>query len=326
MKDFNLKKFLLENPLRKNKTQVNEAFEGFGGVIGIAPIHEAPIQPKDFKTTNDPWGWEDNVKSVKDDEENRANKWIANIDRYPNPYKDWSISWEYPGIIVWAHPDIDDAVVAATPGWDGQGTPIEFQSAAGSSQMLKVLDQDEFPSFNAYVKAVAPYLDMVEDANVNPTDEKMPKGSEEFQGIHEKQDYLVKGDSQISQIIVRIEDSVETIEDVFDQMIADPRKNIRGLAEYGHQAVQDIKQILSIREEKVNETMTASKGWEYDDEDFPEEGYSINDRMEGLVNQRELAAFGEAVMNIAQDLDDNGFDAEDIKAFLIRKLNDMIIA
>jgi hypothetical protein len=49
-------------------------------------------------------------------------------------------------------------------------------------------------------------------------------------------------------------------------------------------------------------------------------------RIEGLVDQRQLAKFGEAVMAIAQDLDDEGFDAVDIKKLLIDKLNGMIIA
>jgi hypothetical protein len=49
-------------------------------------------------------------------------------------------------------------------------------------------------------------------------------------------------------------------------------------------------------------------------------------RIEGLVDQRQLAKFGEAVMAIAQDLDDEGFDSIDIKKFLKDQLDDMIIA
>ena len=168
MKDFNLHKYLRDNPLtaNKDKKNINEAFEGFGGYRDVAPIHESPIQPKDFGNNQDPWGWNDHTKKMRDDEENRPNKWMMDIDRYPHPYKDWSVSWEYPGIIVWAHADIQDAVVVATPGWDGEGTPVEFQSAKGSIQMLKVLDQDVFPDFKSYVRAIQPYLDMVEDANL----------------------------------------------------------------------------------------------------------------------------------------------------------------
>ena len=49
-----------------------------------------------------------------------------------------------------------------------------------------------------------------------------------------------------------------------------------------------------------------------------------NDRMEGLVNQRELAAFAKAALNIAQDLDDEGFEFEDVIAFLTNKLEDIM--
>jgi len=93
------------------------------------------------------------------------NKWMNDIESIQPEYKDWKASWEYPGIIVWSHADILDAIVVATPGWDGPGTPVEFQSAKGSTQMLKVLDQDEFPNIKAYIAAIAPYLDMVADAN-----------------------------------------------------------------------------------------------------------------------------------------------------------------
>ena len=67
--------------------------------------------------------------------------------------------------------------------------------------------------------------------------------------------------------------------------------------------------------------MMFDKGWQYDDDE--EETPS---RIEGLVNQRQLAKFSETVMAIAQDLDDEGFDAQDIKKFLKDKLDDMIIA
>ena len=52
---------------------------------------------------------------------------------------------------------------------------------------------------------------------------------------------------------------------------------------------------------------------------------SSNERLEGLVDQRQLAKFGEAVMAIAQDLMDEGFEEDDVKRFLARFLNEMII-
>ena len=167
MKDFNLKKFLVDNPLTKTtlkRGQIKEAFEGFGGVSGIDAIGDgAPSQ-------------------MKDDEEDRPNKWISDIDRMPS-INGWSVSWEHPGILAWSHPSVPTAIVVATPGWDGPGTPIEFQSDAGSMQMLNVLDQDEFSSFKEYAAAIKPYLDMVLKANTEFSDSETSQ--DEFQGIHE---------------------------------------------------------------------------------------------------------------------------------------------
>jgi hypothetical protein len=186
MKDFNLHKFLRDNPLtsQKNKGAINEAFEGFGGVRGIGAIGDGVRkQDKDFNF--------DPTDTADYDEQTQPNKWIADIDRTQPNYGDWKATWEHPGLIVWSHADVPDAVVVATPGWDGQGTPVEFQSAAGSTQMLKVLDQDEFPTFKAYLSAVRPYLDMVLDANVNPTSTdyetrnmKAPGMEEGYMGTH----------------------------------------------------------------------------------------------------------------------------------------------
>ena len=247
MKDFNLQKYLRENPLTKqnmvlSKGKINEAFDGFGGVKGVGVVGDGVRkQDKDFN-------W-DPTDTADYDEQSRPNKWIADMDRMQPSYGDWKASWEHPGLIVWSHADIPDAVVVATPGWDGKGTPVEFQSQAGSSQMLKVLDQDVFPNIKAYIEAIAPYLDMVEDANLNPTGEETPEA--EFQGIHELDSWKV---------------------------------------------------------------------FQYDDEE------EMPSRIEGLVDQRQLAKFGEAVMAIAQDLDNEGFDAVDIKKLLKDKLDDMIIA
>ena len=311
MKDFNLKNYLLKNPLKSTlkKGTINEAFEGFGGVGTPAVVGEGvPMQKKDFNTNTDPWGWEDQVKSMRDDEQSRPNKWIADIDRLQPRYGDWMATYEYPGIIVWDHPDIDGAVVVATPGWDGKGTPVEFQSKAGSTQMLKVLDQDNFPNVKSYIAAVAPYLDMVEDANLNPTGETP---AAKFQGLHEADlggmqtlfvmDYnsgkvfskMVSGDMQSEEI---------------EQMLAD---------EYGmnpsdvYYMITNQSEVEDLDDTQLNEN-----------DDYYNE--NPNDRMEGLVNQRELAAFAKAALNIAQDLDDEGFEFEDVIAFLTNKLEDIM--
>jgi hypothetical protein len=48
-------------------------------------------------------------------------------------------------------------------------------------------------------------------------------------------------------------------------------------------------------------------------------------RMEDIANQRYLAKFAEVAMMIAQDLDADGFDEQDIKRFLMTKLDDLIL-
>jgi hypothetical protein len=152
MKDFNIKKYLLDNPLTKdsNKGKLDESFDGVGGVLSLKPVNEAPIKPTNI---------------YADEPVDMKNQWIKDINRMPLHYGDWIATWEHPGIISWVHPDIAGVDVIATPGWDGPGTPVEFQSEAGSSQMLKILDQDDFETAKDYIDAVAPYLDMVADAN-----------------------------------------------------------------------------------------------------------------------------------------------------------------
>jgi len=281
MKDFNLQKYLRENPLTKqgkvlSKGKINEAFEGFGGVKDPSVVGDGVRkQTKDFD-------W-DPTDSANYDEQSQPNKWIADIDRTQPAYGDWKASWEHPGLIVWSHADIPDAVVVATPGWDGKGTPVEFQSQAGSTQMLKVLDQDVFPNIKAYIAAIAPYLDMVEDANLNPTGEREPKGASEFQGVHEDHSDLSQDGKMATSKIGPIihPDDMKNENDYFDRRkVADD---------------------------------------DYDEMEEPS-------RISGLVDQRELAKFAEAVMAIAQDLDDEGFDSIDIKKFLKDQLDDMIIA
>ena len=343
MKDFNLQKYLRENPLTKqsktlSKGKINEAFEGFGGVRSIAPIHEAPIQTKDFN-------W-DPTDTADYDEQSRPNKWIADIDRMQPAYGDWKASWEHPGLIVWSHADIPDAVVVATPGWDGKGTPVEFQSVKGSSQMLKVLDQDDFPNIKAYIAAIAPYLDMVEDANLNPTGEREPMGTSEFQGVHEDgymgTKYGSSEDMAVDMVKTGIREGLAGMKTLFvmdyqsgtvfskmipsnmqseeiEEMLAD---------EYGmspndvYYMITNKAQVEDLDDQAIEEgSMIFDKGWQYDDDEE-----EMPSRIEGLVDQRQLAKFSETVMAIAQDLDDEGFDAQDIKKFLKDKLDDMIIA
>jgi hypothetical protein len=363
MKDFNLHKFLRDNPLtnqtkKLSKGKINEAFEGFGGVKGVGAIGvEVRKRPKDFDTNQDPWGWDKHVAQMRDDEENRTNKWIMDIDRMPD-YNGWKASWEYPGIISWSHADVPTATVVATPGWDGPGTPVEFQSEAGSSQMLKVLDQDVFPTFKAYLNAVRPYLDMVLDANVNPTstdhetsDIKAPGMEEGYMGTPYDSsedmsvDMLKKGvreagmgmstlfvmDYQSGKMFSKMvpeEMQSEEIEDMLaDEYGMNPSDIYYMITKNAE--VEDLDDANLMENDyfnrrranmsNMNKTINNFISGDDDEEEMP-------NRIEGLVNQRELAKFADAVMAIAQDLDDDGFDAVDIKKLLKDKLDDMIIA
>lgn len=246
MKDFNLHKFLRNNPLTKtalkNGKIINEAFEGFGGVRGIAAIGDGVLNEKSIVKEEDPWGWDKHVAQMRDDEQDRPNKWIMNIDRMPS-VDGWSASWENPGVISWSHPEVPSAVVVATPGWDGPGTPVEFQSDAGSMQMLKILDQDTFDSFEDYVAAIKPYLDMVYKANT--------------------EDISLSGG----------------IEDTF-------------------------------QDGSINETMTASKGWQYDDDENEEDFAPMTS------DERIMGLGGDQLLSSAQSLVDDGYDIEDIVDFL----------
>jgi hypothetical protein len=349
MKDFNLKKFLLDNPLTNKELKsgkINEAFEGVGGVLSLRPVNEAPMQPKYFDTNEDPWGWDKHVKQMRDDEEGRPNKWIADIDRLQPRHGDWMATWEYPGIITWSHPDIDNAVVVATPGWDGPGTPVEFQSGGGSSQMLKVLDQDQFPTIKDYIAAVAPYLDMVADANdVNVGGyEDAPEA--EFQGVHEAHSDLSQDGKDLDiKPVIHTDDMKEGLPNmktlfvmdyssgkVFSKMVpADMQsEEIESMLadEYGmlpndiYYMVTNSSEVEDLDDANMMEgSMVFDKGWQYDDD---EEDLDLT-RIDGLIDQRELAKYSEAVLAIAQDLQDHGFEIYDIKGFLKSQLDKIIM-
>jgi len=346
MKDFNLQKYLTDNPLTRqskslSKGKINEAFEGFGGVKDPTVVGDGVRkQPKDFNF--------DPTDTADYDEQSQPNKWIADLDRMQPSYGDWKASWEHPGLIVWSHADVPDATVVATPGWDGPGTPIEFQSKAGSSQMLKVLDQDTFPTFKAYLSAIKPYLDMVLDANVNPTSTdyetsaiKAP-GMGEFQGVHEEGYMGTPYDSSEDMAVDMVKTGV--------------REDGMGMATLFVMDYQSGKMFSKMipqemQSEEIEEMLADEYGMnpsdvyymttmnpeveDLDDANLMENDYFDRRRdddeempslIEGLVDQRQLAKFAEAVMAIAQDLDDEGFDAIDIKKLLKDKLDDMIIA
>lgn len=48
------------------------------------------------------------------------------------------------------------------------------------------------------------------------------------------------------------------------------------------------------------------------------------DRIDGLIKVNDLAIFQETVLDIANDLELEGFELQDVKEYLIRELNTML--
>jgi hypothetical protein len=187
----------------------------------------------------------------------------------------------------------------------------------------------------------------------------MPQGSTEFQGVHEeKKEKIKEGLDGMKTLFVMNYNSGKMLSKMIpanmqseeiEEMLAD---------EYGmnpndvYYMVTDEAEIEDLDDYSSDDNDSYDTNYEEPNEPFDmaemanpnnsiDEDYfddtvnkmrrksnSVDDgpsRIEGLVDQRELAKFAAAVMAIAQDLDDEGFDAMDIKIFLKDKLDDMII-
>lgn len=64
------------------------------------------------------------------------------------------------------------------------------------------------------------------------------------------------------------------------------------------------------------DSMTADRGWAYDDEFF-------DSHLEGLIDPKNLSNFKSAAQYIADDLEVNGVEMEDIKVYLISQLQNL---
>jgi hypothetical protein len=118
-------------------------------------------------------------------------------------------------------------------------------------QQLQELDFGSQKAFDAYQKnhdlrgdtkvTVAGKKMSVTQA-VKQSDGKALKGSPVF-GKKKKsgKDYIVKGDSEV---IVRVDDTIETTESALEQIITDPKKNTRALAKYAMDSISDMKKIV----------------------------------------------------------------------------------
>jgi len=56
-----------------------------------------------------------------------------------------------------------------------------------------------------------------------------------------KENFLVKGDTQV---IIRIEDAIQQIQDALGQLMVNPTKNVKGLAKYAMHGLDDIKELI----------------------------------------------------------------------------------
>jgi serine/threonine protein kinase HipA of HipAB toxin-antitoxin module len=66
------------------------------------------------------------------------------------------------------------------------------------------------------------------------------EAEKEMDFLAEKEKFLTKGDNEV---ITRISDAIQTIEASLEQLISDPTKNVRNLAKYAMEALDDIKKI-----------------------------------------------------------------------------------
>ena len=52
--------------------------------------------------------------------------------------------------------------------------------------------------------------------------------------------------------------------------------------------------------------------------------YETIERIEGLIDQKELQRFKESIQYIAGDLEDEGFELQDVKKYLQMELNELL--
>jgi hypothetical protein len=52
--------------------------------------------------------------------------------------------------------------------------------------------------------------------------------------------------------------------------------------------------------------------------------YATIERIEGLIDQKELQRFKESIQYIAGDLEDEGFELSDVKKYLQMELNELL--
>jgi hypothetical protein len=191
--NFNIAKFLKENAL------------GSYGILG----KYVDLQPLKEVDKEDLGGWDgdgnnDQYDGKYDDESGPAitNELEKPEQIYTNDWMNDSIegkkvgAWtcyydEQQGVIYWLHDKInsEDAVVYATPGWDGaKGIACETSIDSGEAVIdHETIGDSSYPDFESYAADVTPYLNKVEKkyGGINEADETWFSDMNYFKKEHE---------------------------------------------------------------------------------------------------------------------------------------------
>jgi hypothetical protein len=127
-------------------------------------------------------------------------------------------------------------------------------------------------------------------------------------------DDLAKKQYQLASLLKRKDELVSKFKsneitiDQYKQMIGNIPQHIKTLN-------ADIERLESQATGNIDESKS---------KDLDEASYEVLERIEGLVNQKDLQRFKESIQYISDDLEDEGFDGSEIKAFLQREFDEML--
>jgi len=193
----------------------SDDFGGYTKTLKEDDTYLGPKKPQPHQIYNTPQGEEEYAQE---------NSWMEDV--HNKRVGDWTVNYEYPGILVWNCEGYEDDFIAiATPKWEGlSGTPVEIvdlfpEGTVASSELIEVVHQDEFVSLEEYAEAIFPVLDRFvkkhgEDYGEYSNSIEEDVDDEDF----ESDSPLERAESLVSKSKLRaFEDSVETIADELSQ-------------------------------------------------------------------------------------------------------------
>jgi hypothetical protein len=211
--NFDIAKFLKENSLG--------SYGILGNYVDLKPLKEDD-NPKPKSTYVTDWSEDDKGWSVSGDGDGKNDQYDGEYDDesgpamanelekpeqiYTNDWMndsidgkkvgDWTCYYEdFQDVIYWIHDKInsEDAVVYATPGWDGaKGIACETSVDSGEAVIdHETIGDNSYPDFESYADAVKPYLDKVEAKYLGMGNEMSEEVSVSSSGVEmeEAQDY-----------------------------------------------------------------------------------------------------------------------------------------